>query len=89
MRIGIDLGGTKIEAIALDDKGEELTRVRVATPKDDYRAILGALIELVAEVEKQTGEEGVGGHRHAGDGLAGHGAREERQHGGAHRPPAG
>jgi fructokinase len=58
MRIGIDLGGTKIEAIALDDKGEELTRVRVATPKDDYRAILGALIELVAEVEKQTGKKG-------------------------------
>jgi fructokinase len=61
MRIGIDLGGTKIEAIALDDKGEELLRVRVPTPKDDYRAILGAVLELVAEVEKQAGKKGTVG----------------------------
>ena len=36
MRIGVDVGGTKIEAIALDPKGSELQRIRVATPKGDY-----------------------------------------------------
>ena len=35
MRIGVDLGGTKIEAIALSNSGEELYRERVKTPKDD------------------------------------------------------
>ena len=36
MRIGIDLGGTKIEVIALNDDGEVLVRRRVDTPRDDY-----------------------------------------------------
>ncbi len=36
MRIGIDLGGTKIEAIALSDKGELLLRRRASTPRGDY-----------------------------------------------------
>ncbi|MDH5573158.1 MAG: ROK family protein, partial [Gammaproteobacteria bacterium] len=38
MRIGIDLGGTKIEAIALDQNGSELFRHRVQTPRNDYSA---------------------------------------------------
>ena len=45
MRIGIDLGGTKIEAIALDDQGNTLQRRRVDTPRDDYNAILNAMGE--------------------------------------------
>ena len=38
MRIGIDLGGTKIEGIVLDDSGKERARVRVATPQGSYEA---------------------------------------------------
>jgi fructokinase len=47
MRIGIDLGGTKIEGIALDEKGRELIRHRVATPSGDYQATLNSIVELV------------------------------------------
>lgn len=55
MRIGVDLGGTKIEAIALDDAGTECLRERVPTPAHDYRAILTAIVELVAQLETQLG----------------------------------
>jgi predicted NBD/HSP70 family sugar kinase len=58
MRIGIDLGGTKIEAIALGDDGRELFRRRVATPAHDYHAILEAVARLVSEVEAHTGCSG-------------------------------
>lgn len=47
MRLGVDLGGTKIEIIALDDSGDELLRHRVATPKGDYDATLQAIAQLV------------------------------------------
>jgi fructokinase len=63
MRIGVDVGGTKIEAAALDDGGRFLTRKRVATPRDDYHATLGAIVGLVREVEneqKATGTVGIG-----------------------------
>ncbi len=58
MRIGIDLGGTKIEAIALDDRGETLVRRRVPTPCGDYPAILDAVGDLVAFVERETSRRG-------------------------------
>src|SRR6266550_2658110 len=51
MRIGIDLGGTKIEAIALSPAGQEITRLRVATPRD-YAASLDAIAGLVQELER-------------------------------------
>jgi fructokinase len=51
MRIGIDLGGSKIEAIALDSHGSERMRRRVATPRGDYAATLAAIVSLVAEIE--------------------------------------
>ena len=51
MRIGIDLGGTKIEAIALDDNGQEVIRHRVATPAGDYAGTLQAIVELVDYIE--------------------------------------
>jgi fructokinase len=61
VRIGIDLGGTKIETIALDDDGRELARVRVATPRGDYDATLAAIVDLVSNIERQTGERGTVG----------------------------
>lgn len=61
MRIGVDLGGTKIEAVALDDSGSELAKQRVATPRGDYDGTLDAIAELVADVEKQTGQTGTVG----------------------------
>ena len=47
MRIGIDLGGTKIEAIALDEAGAVLSRRRIASPQGDYGATLQAIRDLV------------------------------------------
>lgn len=58
MRIGIDLGGTKIEVIALDDDGETLFRKRVSTPKGDYIATLHAIAGLVNDAETATGQTG-------------------------------
>jgi fructokinase len=58
MRIGIDLGGTKIEGIALDEDGEELVRHRVATPADDYQGTLKAIQKLVGQIEKESKAEG-------------------------------
>lgn len=58
MRIGIDLGGTKIEGIALDDTGHSLLRHRVASPQDDYRATLAAITELVRYIEHKTRQQG-------------------------------
>ncbi|AGH73152.1 fructokinase [Edwardsiella piscicida] len=56
MRIGIDLGGTKIEVQALGDRGETLFRRRVATPRHDYAATLAAIVQLVADAEAHCGE---------------------------------
>lgn len=60
MRIGIDLGGTKIEGIALGDEGEILVRRRVATPPD-YPATVAAISGLVRDLEVETGERGTVG----------------------------
>jgi fructokinase len=54
-RIGIDLGGTKIELIALDGQGVERLRKRVATPQGDYTGTLAAIAELVAWAETELG----------------------------------
>ncbi|MCU0803924.1 MAG: ROK family protein [Burkholderiales bacterium] len=54
-RIGVDLGGTKIEAIALDETGRALSRQRVATPRDDYAGTLDAVATLVAAIEREAG----------------------------------
>ena len=59
-RIGIDLGGTKIEIIALDAAGAECFRRRIPTPRDDYEATLGAIAGLVAEAEAIAGPCTVG-----------------------------
>jgi fructokinase len=55
MRIGIDLGGTKIELVALDEDGVERFRRRVPTPQGDYRATLQAIAGLVRDAERAIG----------------------------------
>jgi fructokinase len=54
-RIGIDLGGTKIELLALDAAGREAFRKRVPTPQGDYAGTLRAVAGLVEEAEKTLG----------------------------------
>jgi fructokinase len=61
MRIGIDLGGTKIEALALDHKGTELLRYRVDTPREDYPGTIAAIAGLVRRLETETGATGTVG----------------------------
>ena len=51
LRIGIDLGGTKIEGIALDASGQDVRRVRIAAPRDNYRHTLDAIAAVVADLE--------------------------------------
>ena len=52
-RLGIDLGGTKIEVVALDSDGQEMLRHRVPTPHGDYEGTLRAIAGLVADVERR------------------------------------
>lgn len=56
MRIGIDLGGTKIEGVVMDARGAEVARERRATPPDrDYDAILTAVVDLTHDLERRAG----------------------------------
>ena len=55
LRIGVDLGGSKIEAVALANDGAIAARQRLATPRDDYEATLAAICDLVRDVETQAG----------------------------------
>src|SRR5260370_15821062 len=66
IRIGIDLGGTKIEFVALDQSGKELQRNRIATPRFDYEGTVRAVAEAVARIEKK-----LGGRATAGVGIPG------------------
>lgn len=61
MRIGVDLGGTKIEVIALADDGLTLMRERVPTPAGYYNEVLDTVKSLVSMVEHQTGKTGTVG----------------------------
>lgn len=61
MRIGVDLGGTKIEGVALADDGRELARQRVATPRHDYAATIRVIAALVDALERETGLRGTVG----------------------------
>ena len=61
MRIGVDLGGTKTEAVALDDNGRELLRVRVSTPQQDYPGTVRTIAALVQDLERQLGGQGTVG----------------------------
>ncbi len=55
MRIGIDLGGTKIAAVALDDRGHERARLRAPTPRSDYAATIATMVDLVHRLERRIG----------------------------------
>jgi fructokinase len=61
MRIGLDLGGTKTEALALDDSGHELRRVRVPTPQQDYLGTVRTIAALVQGLEREIGARGTVG----------------------------
>ena len=58
MRIGIDLGGTKIEIIALDATGATLWNQRVATPVGDYSATVSTIVELIQQAEQALQQQG-------------------------------
>jgi predicted NBD/HSP70 family sugar kinase len=58
MRLGVDLGGTKVELIALDGDGRELLRRRVATPQGDYLATLETVVALIRDAETVLGAQG-------------------------------
>jgi len=57
VKTGIDLGGSKIELIALDASGAELLRRRVPTPQGDYLATLDAISGLIGQAEAALGVE--------------------------------
>ena len=67
IRIGIDLGGTKIEGIAIDRNGRELSRRRIGTPRGNYAATLDAIGALVTWLEGEAG----GGPATVGIGIPG------------------
>ena len=54
-RIGIDLGGTKIEGAAIDASGSVRFRHRVVTPAQDYRGTIDAIIALISTIEQEIG----------------------------------
>jgi fructokinase len=58
VRIGVDVGGTKIEAIALTDNGETLARVRTPTPRGEYQATIEEIARLVFDLERSCGQRG-------------------------------
>jgi fructokinase len=61
MRIGIDLGGTKIEGLALDEGGAEKARLRMDTPREDYDGTIAAIVNVVRRLEAETGATGTVG----------------------------
>ena len=61
LRIGVDVGGTKIEAVALLPDGGECDRTRIATPHGDYGATVHAIADLIHSMEKRIGQQGTVG----------------------------
>ncbi|EIL07981.1 fructokinase [Escherichia coli O111:H11 str. CVM9534] len=79
MRIGIALGGTKTEVIALGDAGEQLYRHRLPTPRDDYRQTIETIATLVDMAEQATGAARNGRYGHSRFDFALHRCGEECQ----------
>jgi fructokinase len=71
IRIGIDLGGTKIEAIALDRTGTERFRQRITTPQGDYAATVRAIVGIVNQTKAEVAQVLDGGHASIGVGIPG------------------
>jgi len=66
MRIGIDLGGTKIELVALDSTGLTLFKQRIATPQNSYSDTLKTIAHVIDECERELGVSGSVGVGHPG-----------------------
>jgi fructokinase len=60
VRIGVDVGGTKLEIIAIDRGGVEVLRHRVPTPRGNYEGTIEAIRSLVADAEARVGRSTVG-----------------------------
>src|SRR5690554_354141 len=58
VRLGIDVGGTKLEIIAIDEQGTPLLRQRTASPSHDYQLMLQAILELIHQTEAKLGQTG-------------------------------
>ena len=58
MLVGVDWGGTKIEAIALADDGQPIARLREATPRSDYEGCLATVAAVVSSVEARREQQG-------------------------------
>ncbi|MFM8748505.1 ROK family protein [Rhabdaerophilum sp.] len=71
MRIGVDLGGTKIEVVVIDDAGTELLRHRIPTPRGTYEGILDGLCGIVREAESRLASLGHAGPHTVGAGIPG------------------
>ena len=71
MRLGVDLGGTKIEIIAIDETGGEQLRRRISTPRGRYEGIIGAIAGLVREAEQALAAAGHAGPHRLGIGMPG------------------
>ena len=54
-RVGVDLGGSKIEGAAIDELGAVRLRRRIPTPVGDYRGTISAIVFVVADIERQIG----------------------------------
>ena len=78
MRIGVDVGGTKIEAAAMDTAGELVVRERVPTPANDYPAAVETIATLVEEVESRNWTPLFAGIRNSRRDLASDWTGEER-----------
>ena len=60
MKIGVDWGGTKIEAIAIDENGSEVNRIRVDSPKDNYQEIIKTVVDLIDKISQDSNDFTVG-----------------------------
>src|SRR6266571_2217090 len=61
IRIGVDLGGTKMEIAALDESGAELLRRRASAPRGSYAEAIEAIAQFVLEAEREAGAHGTVG----------------------------
>ena len=66
VRIGVDVGGTKIETVAIDPAGATLWRKRLPTPQGDYDATIATIATLVASCEGELAARGTVGVGHPG-----------------------
>jgi fructokinase len=69
LRIGVDLGGTKIEALTLDERGREVFRKRIPAPRGDYEQTLDAVVGLVRDAGEGTVGIGIPGSLSRATGL--------------------